>query len=430
MAGYIVTSPNGIDVPDPDDDTVVHYASGAVVPLSKFLPSSYKWLVKNGLISETESGFSGGGGGSSTWGGITGTLSDQTDLQTVLNAKAPAAGPTFTGTVVLPSTTSIGTVTNVEIGYLSGVTSSIQTQLGGKAASSHTHAQSDITNLVTDLSAKAPLASPSLTGTPLSTTAAVDTNTTQIATTAYVVGQGYLKSATASSTYAPIASPTFTGTVTLPSGTSIGTVSNTEIGYLDGVSSSIQTQISDRLPLGGGTLTGGLSGTTLSLSSTLSVTGNATFTAGIDYNNSTYQKVKLGGTVIKRNQTGGFSGLEIVDGSDNINAEIMVNGFATFKGDITINKGSSPALILGSSGPNVVSGSGTPEAVVTAPIGSIFLRSNGSAATTLYIKESGTGNTGWVAANPVVPEPVIALAVGDSVPGGTPSGTIIVRYTP
>jgi len=55
--------------------------------------------------------------------------------------------------------------------------------------------------------------SPTLTGTPLSTTAAVDTNTTQIATTAFVVGQGYLKSSTASSTYAPIASPTFTGTV-------------------------------------------------------------------------------------------------------------------------------------------------------------------------------------------------------------------------
>lgn len=386
MAGYIVTAPNGIDVPDPDDDTIVHYASGAVVPLSKFLPSSYKWLVKNGLISETESGFSGGGGGGdATWGTITGTLSSQTDLQSALNAKA---------------------------------------------ASSHTHAQSDVTNLVTDLAAKAPLASPSLTGTPLSTTAAVDTNTTQIATTAYVVGQGYLKSATASSTYAPLASPTFTGTVVLPSTTSIGTVSNTEIGYLDGVTSSIQTQISDKLPLGGGTLTGGLAGTTLSLSSTLSVTGNATFTAGIDYNNSTYQKVKLGGTVIKRNQTGGFSGLEIIDGADNINAEIMVNGFATFKGDITINKGSSPALILGSDGPKVVSGSGTPEAAVTAPIGSIFLRSNGSAATTLYIKESGTGNTGWVAANPVVPEPVIALAVGDAVPGDTPSGTIIVRYTP
>lgn len=39
------------------------------------------------------------------------------------------AGPTFTGTVVLPSTTSIGDVTSTEIGYLDGVTSLIQTQL-------------------------------------------------------------------------------------------------------------------------------------------------------------------------------------------------------------------------------------------------------------------------------------------------------------
>jgi hypothetical protein len=41
----------------------------------------------------------------------------------------------------------------------------------------------------------------------------------------------------------PSASPTFTGTVVLPSNTSIGTVSATEIGYVDGVTSSIQTQI-------------------------------------------------------------------------------------------------------------------------------------------------------------------------------------------
>lgn len=62
----------------------------------------------------------------------------------------------------------------------------------------------------------APLISPALTGTPTAPTAAVDTNTTQLATTAYVVGQGYLKSATASSTYAPLASPTLTGTPAAP----------------------------------------------------------------------------------------------------------------------------------------------------------------------------------------------------------------------
>lgn len=42
-------------------------------------------------------------------------------------------------------------------------------------------------------------------------------------------------------------------------------------------------------------------------------------------------------------------------------------------------------------------GSGTPEGVVAARVGSIFLRNNGGANTTLYVKESGTGNTGWIA---------------------------------
>jgi len=42
-------------------------------------------------------------------------------------------------------------------------------------------------------------------------------------------------------------------------------------------------------------------------------------------------------------------------------------------------------------------GAGTPEGAVTAPVGSLFTRTDGGAATTLYVKESGTGNTGWVA---------------------------------
>lgn len=39
-----------------------------------------------------------GAGGASVWGDITGTLSDQTDLQSALNLKAPLASPAFTGT--------------------------------------------------------------------------------------------------------------------------------------------------------------------------------------------------------------------------------------------------------------------------------------------------------------------------------------------
>jgi hypothetical protein len=42
-------------------------------------------------------------------------------------------------------------------------------------------------------------------------------------------------------------------------------------------------------------------------------------------------------------------------------------------------------------------GAGTPEGAVTAPVGSLFTRTDGGAGTTLYVKQSGTGNTGWVA---------------------------------
>ena len=59
------------------------------------------------------------------------------------------------------------------------------------------------------------LASPTFTGVPAAPTAAANTNTTQIATTAFVM--------TEVGDYAPLASPTFTGTVTVPDLTVNGT---------------------------------------------------------------------------------------------------------------------------------------------------------------------------------------------------------------
>lgn len=63
-----------------------------------------------------------------------------------LSTKANITSPTFSGTVTMPSTTSIGSVDSTEIGYLDGVTSGIQTQLNNKASSSHTHATTDVTS--------------------------------------------------------------------------------------------------------------------------------------------------------------------------------------------------------------------------------------------------------------------------------------------
>lgn len=56
-----------------------------------------------------------------------------------------------------------------------------------------------------------------------------------------------------------------------------------------------------------------------------------------------------------------------------------------------------PLRVGSSTGPKWSSGAGTPEGAVTAPVGSIFSRTDGGAATSMYVKETGTGNTGWVA---------------------------------
>lgn len=48
--------------------------------------------------------------------------------------------------------------------------------------------------------------------------------------------------------------------------------------------------------------------------------------------------------------------------------------------------------------PNSYTGEGSPEAVITANVGDLYINKSGGAGTTLYVKESGNGtNTGWVA---------------------------------
>lgn len=53
--------------------------------------------------------------------------------------------------------------------------------------------------------------------------------------------------------------------------------------------------------------------------------------------------------------------------------------------------------ILGTGLCQILTGSGSPESVVTAPIGSLYLNTAGGVSTTLYVKTSGAGNTGWTA---------------------------------
>lgn len=122
----------------------------------------------------------------------------ETDIDNLEATRALKAGDTYTGThnftgataVTLPAATTIGSISQTELGYLDGVTSSIQTQLnarGLKAGETWTGAHS------------------------------------------------------------------FSGAsgVTLPAATTIGPVSAAEIAALDGVTSAIQTQLDAKADLAG-----------------------------------------------------------------------------------------------------------------------------------------------------------------------------------
>lgn len=45
----------------------------------------------------------------------------------------------------------------------------------------------------------------------------------------------------------------------------------------------------------------------------------------------------------------------------------------------------------------VLVGTGAPEGVLTGTVGQLYLRTDGGTGTTLYVKETGSGNTGWIA---------------------------------
>lgn len=64
---------------------------------------------------------------------------------------------------------------------------------------------------------------------------------------------------------------------------------------------------------------------------------------------------------------------------------------------IVVAGGSANAIGTANVSVSVFFCSGTPEGAITAPVGSMATRRDGGAGTTFYIKESGTGNTGWVA---------------------------------
>lgn len=118
-----------------------------------------------------------------------------------------------------------------------------------------------------------------------------------------------------------------------------GSVSNTEFQFLDGVNAALQTQLNAKAPL---------------ISPTF-------ITPGI----------------------GAASGLSLT-----VSGDVTAANFISTAQTYFINAGGTIFW---------KAGTGSPEGVVTAGAGSLWSRTDGSTNSSLYRKESGVGNTGWVA---------------------------------
>ncbi len=94
-------------------------------------------------------------------------------------------------------------------------------------------------------------------------------------------------------------------------------------------------------------------------------------------------------------------GIKITGTASKINlvGNTFSNGIDTLGGHggaWVANTGISGPLLWHLGGTRMITGTGSPESVQSAPPGSIYLRTDGSGASAFFVKESGTGSTGWV----------------------------------
>jgi hypothetical protein len=267
------------------------------------------------------------------------------------------------------------TSTAAELNFVDGVTSNIQTQLN----------------------AKAPLASPALTGTPTAPTAAVTTNTTQIATTAFVNAEIANDAPTktgggASGTWGIDISgnaATATSATSASSATTLTGLTSTvaELNFVDGVTSNVQTQLNAKADLASPALTGTPTAPTASVGTN---TTQVATTAFVNAEIANDAPTKTGGGA------SGNWGINVTGNAATVTNGVYTNSSAAISGDNHITFG--PNSTWGSSlrvGGNGRTATGTEMASVVTTDGNLHLDPAASANATYLNYYAGTNGVAF-----------------------------------
>lgn len=271
-----------------------YFTGSGTAGLADFTPAGFSLtLSANANVGGTHSGTSSGtntgdqtfsASGDATAPGSTSTL--VLTLASVIAAGGPQGSATATPVITYDVK---GRLTNVTTATITPAVGSITGMGSGAATFLTTPSSANFASMLTDETGTLLTVfsnSPTFTGTPLSTTAAVDTNTTQIATTQFVIAQaasanpiidGTAAPGTSTryaradhvhptdTSRAPTASPTFTGTVTIPTPFILGAISvtstGTQLNYLNAATGTTGTTSTNVVFSASPTLSGTIGGT-------------------------------------------------------------------------------------------------------------------------------------------------------------------------
>lgn len=296
-----------------------------------------------------------------------------------------------------------GSVSNAEFGCLNGVTSAIQTQIDGKAATSHGHAISDVTGLQTALDGKSGTSHTHTLSqvTDAGTAAAKNVPSTGVDATSTQVVMGDDSRLTDDRT--PISHS--------HAATDIGSgnVSNVEFGYLDGVTSAIQTQLNGKEASGAvathATVTSGVHGITAFTATLLDDVDAPAFRATLGLGSISTQSASsvaiTGGTVT------GITDLAVADGGTGASsASVARTNLGLVIGTDVLAPNGSGASLTSLNASNIASGQ-----VPAARLGS------GTASSSTYLR----GDLSWASVSassetgPYLPFGRVSTLMGSSI---------------